>query len=214
MSRLLQRLIGRATTGPGNGPGTGPTEAADEHARLTQALLKATAQLVAEQARHEAAEHVCQALAGASPHVLAVWAWFGPADPGRIVPHVLAGRWACRHGELAIHRNWITDRGPAYRVLRGERPGPYRLPEWAPRPAGPWAADGHRVRSMLCVPVPGVPGGPLGLLTIYASRADYFDPALSELLARAGELIGAFRRPTPLRGARPQALPERETAHA
>jgi diguanylate cyclase (GGDEF)-like protein len=157
--------------------------------------MAAAARLLREQHDGNRAVQCCvDAMVEASDHLALAWLWYGPADTPEIRPQVVAGRAADWARALVIVRDALTERGPAFRTLRGHRDPAVAITEDSPWPPWRQAAREHGIRSVLSLPIASPDGdsGRAGLLVLYADRPDYFSDPLGPLFEPVSELFGAL----------------------
>jgi len=148
---------------------------AAEQRQVVEAVLRSAATLVAteDDPRLLITRH-CEALTALAPHIVLAWTWFGPPDPDRIRPQVVAGAASAYAHELVIDRGWLTRLGPAFRSIEGKRLEPFSVSRRSL--FGPWrrAAQAHGVRSVLALPLRSSVDDQRGLFVLYSDVPDYF----------------------------------------
>lgn len=164
-----------------------------ERSQLAETLLKACAQLVESAAPDIVIRRVCESVTAATPSIVLAWVWLGDADTDVIEPQVVVGP-ASEYGRtLRIERNFLTQLGPAYRVLSGEPPSSFAISRHAVW--GPWREAARRfgVRSVVVVPLSGEEPH-RGLFALYSSIPNYFDRVGVTLFEALGQLFHAVLR--------------------
>jgi diguanylate cyclase (GGDEF)-like protein len=166
-------------------------DATAERARVAETLLRSAGRLIMGHNEREIVLGICQTLTQISPRIVVAWTWFGPKDTATIAPQVCAGIGAEYARRLVIHRNLLTERGPAFRALEGERSSPFKVSPMSP--FGPWrqAALEHGVRSALALPLPSTLEHTGGIFVLYADVADYFEAVGVGLFEAVAELLGS-----------------------
>lgn len=157
---------------------------------MAEALLRAAAQLLGSPTPTVAVKSMCESIVEASPHMALVWAWFGDVEANVIEPQIVCGP-AREYAEtLSIKRNFITEIGPAYGVLRGRTTRAFDVSSNSI--FGPWRDLARRfgVRSVLVVPISNV-GDARGLLALYSTQEKYFDGGGVGLFDVLGQLFHA-----------------------
>lgn len=161
-----------------------------EQSLMAETLLRATAHLLARPDPGAAVEYMCSSIVEATPHISLVWAWFGGADADVIEPQIVVGPASAYADSLSIKRNFLTELGPAYRVLRGRTTRAFEVS--ATSLFAPWRDLAHRfdIRSVLVVPISNG-GDERGLLALYSTRPKYFDAVGVGLFDVLGQLFHA-----------------------
>ncbi|OYV01083.1 MAG: GGDEF domain-containing protein [Burkholderiales bacterium PBB5] len=141
---------------------------------IATALLRSACTLLDVEDEQEVLQRYCSLLTEQVPGILLAWTWFGPPDTAVIEPQVCAGPISSYAEGLSIPRNLITERGPAYRALAGERMEPFGVSRLSP--FGPWrhAARDHGVRNVLALPLRSSVDAQRGVLLMYACEDNYF----------------------------------------
>ena len=167
-----------------------------EQSCIAETVMRAAAGLLhtagAEQGPLISKVHVfCDALVAATPHLRLSWTWFGLPDTRLIVPEIVSGPAASYARRLRIPRSMLTDTGPAYRALRGERAVPYNVSEASLYP--PWRelAQKHGVRSVVALSLAAPDDERRGVFVLYADVPDYFAEVGIGLFDAIGGLISA-----------------------
>lgn len=161
-----------------------------EHALMAEALLRSTIGLLDRVDPTAVVEQICQQMVDASPHIPLAWAWLGDPHAPSIKPQVVVGSARAVAGELVVPREFLTQNADAPRFAQGE---PTRSFEISPLSLhGPWrrAAMQFGARSVLVVPI-AASGDQRGLLTLYSSRAKYFEAMGTGLFEALGPLFHA-----------------------
>ncbi|MCZ2136205.1 MAG: GGDEF domain-containing protein [Burkholderiales bacterium] len=174
-----------------------------EQTLLAEALLHASAHLIGRPDPLAAARHFCEAMTGTTPNICLAWAWFGDARAPRLSPQVAVGpAIAQAEGPLSIAGDFLTQREDA---LATPDTNAARIFALAPTSLhGPWrdAANRFGARSALVAPI-GVGGDQRGLLGVYATPANYFQPLHVGLMQTVGQLLHATLVATRREAARP-----------
>jgi diguanylate cyclase (GGDEF)-like protein len=186
---MFNRLFHRSQSGT-------PSEdvlARAEQSLMAETLLRATTELLAQPDPHAAVEHMCSSIVNATPHITLVWAWFGGPDANVIEPQIVVGAASDYATSLQIKRNFLTELGPAYRVLKGRSTRAFEVSRVSL--FAPWRDLANRfdVRSVLVVPISNG-GDERGLLALYATRPRYFDTVGIGLFDVLGQLFYAVLR--------------------
>ena len=163
----------------------------EEQSLLAETLLRACAYLLERTEPVVGIEYMCKAITEAAPHICLVWAWFGASDTDVIEPQVVVGSAGEYATNLRIKRNFLTELGPAYRVLGGEPARAFDVSTMSP--FAPWRelARQFGVRSALVVPISSG-GDERGLLALYSSRPGYFNGVGIGLFEVLGQLFHAI----------------------
>ncbi len=162
-----------------------------ERARIAQTLLRSAGRLILGRREREIVAGICDELTRITPHIRLAWTWFGPDDAAAIAPQVCAGPAADYAHRLVIRRNPLTERGPAYRALKGQPVEPFQV---SPRSLyGPWrqVAIEHGVRNALALTLPSGLAGTGGLFVLYADLPDYFERVGVSLFESLADLFGS-----------------------
>lgn len=140
-------------------------------------------------------QHYCDQLTELVPSLRLAWIWFGDPDTRMIVPQVRAGAARAYAEHLCIPRTRLTERGPAYRALQGQRSEPYRIS--ATSLFGPWRemARQHAMQEVLVLPLQSSVDAQRGVLALYADVPGYFERiGLPLFEAMAGLFSSALSR--------------------
>jgi diguanylate cyclase (GGDEF)-like protein len=166
------------------------TLARAEQSLMAETLLRATARLLAHPDPDAAVEYMCASIVEATPHIALVWAWFGGPDVDVIEPQIVVGPASGYADSLRIKRNFLTELGPAYRVLRGRTTQAFEISTVSL--FAPWRdlARRYDIRSVLVVPITNG-GDERGLLALYSTRPRYFDAMGVGLFDVLGQLFHA-----------------------
>ncbi len=166
-------------------------DAPAERAHIAETLLRSAGRLIVGHNEREIVLGICETLTRVSPRIVITWTWFGRKDTPTIVPQVCAGTAAEYARRLVIQRNPLTERGPAFRALEGDRSAPFKISPLSP--FGPWrqAALEHGVRSTLALPLPSTLQHIGGLVVLYADVADYFETVGVGLFEAVADLLGS-----------------------
>lgn len=164
-----------------------------EQALMAETLLRATSQLLTQPDPHSAVEHMCASIVNATPHLTLVWAWFGDAEADVIEPQIVVGPASAYATSLQIKRNFLTELGPAYRVLKGRSTRAFEVSSTSL--FAPWRDLAQRfgVRSVLVVPIANGDDD-RGLMALYSTRPKYFDAVGVGLFDVLGQLFHAVLR--------------------
>ena len=73
---------------------------------------------------------MCASIVNATLHIPLVWAWFGRAEIDVIEPQIVVGCASAYAASLQIKRDFLTELGPAYRVLKGRSTRAFEV--WLP----------------------------------------------------------------------------------
>jgi diguanylate cyclase (GGDEF)-like protein len=162
-----------------------------ERGRIAEILLRSAGRLIVGHNEREIVRGICETLTQASPHLVMAWTWFGRKDTPTIAPQVCAGAAADYARRLVISRNLLTERGPAFRALDGQRSSPFKVSPLSP--FGPWrqAAMEHGVRTALALPLPSPQAHTGGLFVLYADVPDYFEDVGVGLFEAVAELLSS-----------------------
>ena len=165
-------------TEPELGEKTSPSVAdiaASERAAVTSALLEATVSLVAQTDPLALIRSMCEGLVAATPHIRLAWAWFGDLENAAITPMVAVGPASAYANVLAIDRNYLTFRRPAFTALLAGEPEDAPVSRYSL--FGPWRPEVNPHGCVVSVPFPlRVPDSrERGLLVFCADDEDYFD---------------------------------------
>jgi diguanylate cyclase (GGDEF)-like protein len=146
-----------------------------ERAAVTTALLEATATLVAQTDPLALIRSMCEGLVAATPHIRLAWAWFGDLETTAITPMVAVGPASAYANVLAIERNFLTFRRPAFTALLAGEPEDAPVSRYSL--FGPWRPEVNPHGCVVSVPFPlRVPDTrERGLLVFCADDEDYFD---------------------------------------
>lgn len=160
-----------------------------ERAAISEALLAGAARHMGSRSEIDTVQGVCSALCEASRHIRLAWTWFGEPDTPTIRPQAFAGSARDYAERLVIHRNALTEIGPAFRTLSGEQASDYAVSPYSV--FGPWreVAQTHGVRSVLAVPLQSDFTGLRGIFVVYADRKDYFKAVGEGLFLALGTLF-------------------------
>lgn len=140
-------------------------------------------------------QHYCDQLTARVPNLRLAWIWFGNPDTRMIVPQVRAGAARAYAERLCIARSPVTERGPAYRALQGQRSEPYRISTLSV--FGPWRemAREHGMQEALALPLQSSVDAQRGVLVLYADAPGYFERVGLPLFeAMAGLFSSALSR--------------------
>lgn len=164
-----------------------------EQSLMAETLLRAASQLLAQRDPHAAVEYMCSSIVNATPHIALVWAWFGGAEADVIEPQIVVGPASAYAASLQIKRNFLTELGPAYRVLNGRSTHAFEVSKTSL--FAPWRDLAYRfaVRSVLVVPIANG-DDERGLLALYSTRSRYFDMVGIGLFDVLGQLFHAVLR--------------------
>lgn len=164
-----------------------------EHSLMAETLLRATTQLLGQPDPQAAMKDMCTSIVDATPHITLVWAWIGGADTDVIEPQIVVGPASAYATSLQIKRNFLTELGPAYRVLNGRLTRAFEVSKTSL--FAPWRELAHRfeIRSVLVVPIAN-DGDGRGLLALYSTRSRYFDAVGIGLFDVLGRLFHAVLR--------------------
>ena len=162
-----------------------------EQSLMAETLLRATANLLVQPVPAVGVEYMCERIVEATPHIPLVWAWFGAPDVDVIEPQIVVGPAREYAATLLIKRNFLTELGPAYRVLKGRTTRAFDVSTTSLY--APWRDLARRfdVRSVLVVPISNG-GDDRGLLALYSTRPKYFDAVGLGLFDVLGQLFHAM----------------------
>jgi diguanylate cyclase (GGDEF)-like protein len=162
-----------------------------ERAAIAETLLASAARLLRARSELEVIQGVCESLCGAGRHMRLCWTWFGPRDTSELRPQVAAGPGRAYAESIRIPRNLLTELGPAFRVLAGDRSESFAVSRWSLY--GPWrqVSREHGVRSVLAVPLQTDLPDMAGLFVLYADREDYFREVGESLFEALGALFSS-----------------------
>ena len=160
---------------------------------MAETLLGATTQLLAQPEPHAAVQHMCASIVNATPHITLVWAWFGDAEAAVIEPQIVVGPASAYAASLQIKRNFLTELGPAYSVLKGRSTRAFEVSRTSL--FAPWRDLAQRfdIRSVLVVPIANG-DDERGLMALYSTRPRYFDAVGIGLFSVLGQLFHAVLR--------------------
>lgn len=188
---LAPRQPGTVSGAEANGAlaSQGAFDASRERAVIAETLLASAARLMNTRSELETVQGICNALCGASQHIRLAWTWFGERDTQSIHPQAYAGAASAYAAQLVIHRNALTEIGPAFRTLNGENASDYAVSRFSI--FGPWRemAQQHGVRSVLAVPLRSDYSGMSGIFVVYANQDDYFKQVGEGLFIALGALF-------------------------
>ncbi|MCU0931729.1 MAG: GGDEF domain-containing protein [Serpentinimonas sp.] len=164
-------------------------DASRERAAIAETLLASAARLMNARSELETVQGICNALCGASQHIRLAWTWFGERDTQSIHPQAYAGAASAYAAQLVIHRNALTEIGPAFRTLSGDHASDYAVSRFSV--FGPWRemAQQYGVRSVLAVPLRSDFSGMSGIFVVYANQNDYFKQVGEGLFLALGALF-------------------------
>lgn len=193
MSRLAERLsqwLAPRRPAPAEAKaGQAEFDPSNERAVIAETLLASAARLMNARSELETVQGICNALCSASPHIRLAWTWFGERDTQSIHPQAYAGAASAYAAQLVIHRNALTEIGPAFRTLNGDNASDYSVSRFSV--FGPWRemAQQHGVRSVLAVPLRSDFSGMSGIFVVYANQDDYFKQVGEGLFLALGALL-------------------------
>lgn len=168
-------------------------DARAEQSRLAEVVVRCAAALVACDENGQALiERKCAVLTALSSHIALAWTWFGPADAPRVEPQAVAGRAASYGRALSIRRSRLTEAGPVFGTLAGDRLAPANIDADSPFPPWRLAAREHGIRSVLSLPLAPRDDGQCGVFVLYADQPDYFTQVGLGLFEALAQLFSAI----------------------
>jgi diguanylate cyclase (GGDEF)-like protein len=170
---------------------SGPLDVPRERNIISQALLKATADLVGGREPADLLARVCDALATTSPHIRLAWMILGDLDAEVLRPHYAAGPAKAYADTLAIDSGAVMSLGPTRQAIRHWQPMTGDITRDEAFSSLRTAAMDAGVLSVLCLPVGERDSSPRGIISIYAARADYFTAVGAELFTAFVNVVNA-----------------------
>lgn len=162
-----------------------------ERAAIAETLLSSAARLIQARNELEIIKGICEALCATSHHIQLAWTWSGDVSAPVIRPQVYAGAASEYAAQLVIERNFLTEFGPAFSVLKGQKSKSFKISSWSA--FGPWrdASKTFGTKSALAVPlVTSIPENS-GIFVLYADDERYFEDVGEGLFVALGALFSS-----------------------
>jgi diguanylate cyclase (GGDEF)-like protein len=135
---------------------------------------------------------ICDCVLKHDERLALVWTWFGDANSASISPQIMAGPAKTYAQSLTIERSLLTELGPVFQSLKGNRSTPYKISKLTPYKRWRAALEAYGIRSVLAVPLATTGSSQAGLMVFYATQSDYFEKMGSHLFESIGHVTGAL----------------------
>ena len=163
-----------------------------DETKLSRGLFSIVTQLINKQSPDSLSQEFCNVFTDNSPHISMAWLWFGNPTEDTIRPQFSSGPARAYALNTVINRNFVTNYGPFFKALDGEKTVSFRIS--ATSLYGPWRAlhREHGVQSAIAVRLFSELNSQIGILVLYSTVADYFDAIGIEFFEKIGPLVGAI----------------------
>ena len=160
-------------------------------AALACGMMDASADILRQTDDSESVQMLCDALVALSPELGLVWTWFGDPKAMNIAPQTFAGAAQEYARTLRIQRNALTEQGPVFRTIAGQRSEAFSVSSWSLYANWRKAAQTFGLRHVLAVPLAQSGSSQSGLMVFYAATPDYFHTMGVDLFEALGRMVGA-----------------------
>lgn len=158
---------------------------------ISATLLSSARSLLEADDACEILSRYCADVTEKVPNLVLAWAWFGDPATNVVQPQVIAGPASEYAANLCIVRNRLTEMGPAYKAIAGERVDSYGISPLSL--FGPWrdAVSTYAIRSVLAMPLKSTVDEQRGVLVLYAHPENYFKHVGEDVFYALSDLFSA-----------------------